>query len=301
MAIDQSFQPSVRNVRKRRATTSRGWRFLRVVETCVVYGVIIAGAVGFLLPFYWMILTSIKADRELFIWPPTLIPHTLELYHYGRALQEVPIALYFSNTAYLTTLNVIGSLLACTLVAFGFARYPAPGSRVLFVLVLATMMLPYQVTMIPLFLVFRQLGWVDTFKPLWVPAFFGNAFLIFLLRQFFVTVPTELFDAARIDGCSEFGQYWRIMLPLSKPVLTTVTIFQFQWTWNDFLYPLIYINSQEKKTLALGLQDFYKTQTTVAWQELMATSIIMVLPMVLLFFFLQRYFIEGVTLTGLKG
>ena len=277
------------------------YRALRLLETSLVHVILVIGALAFIFPFYWLIITSIKSNAELFIWPPTLIPRTVELFHYGDALQEVPILRYMGNSTYLTVLNLIGVLISSSLVAFGFTRYQAPGSRILFAALLATMMLPHHVTMIPLFLVFRALGWVDTFRPLWVPAFLGNAFFIFLLRQFFVSIPSELFDAARIDGSSEFGQYWRIMLPLSKPALTTVAIFQFQWTWNDFLNPLIYINSQSKKTIALGLQDFYKSQTTVEWQQLMAASVLMVAPVVLVFFFLQRYFIEGIALTGLKG
>lgn len=271
-------------------------------ETLLVYIIVAAGALAFIFPFYWMIITSVKPNSELFVWPPTLWPRQFEFNHYADALAEVPIIRYLGNTFYLTALNVIGSLLSCSLVAFAFARYEGvPGSRLLFGVLLATMMLPTYVTMIPLFLVFKQLGWVGSLKPLWVPAFFGNAFLIFLLRQFFKSIPNELFDAARIDGASEFAQYWRIMLPLSKPALATVAIFQFQWTWNDFLFPLIYINSQANKTIALGLQDFYKSQQTVEWQQLMAASVIMVLPVALLFFLLQRYFIEGITLTGLKG
>ena len=282
-------------------TYGRPHRLLRRLETLLVYIVIIAGAAAFLFPFYWLVITSVKPDAELFLWPPTLIPHDVEWYHYRDALEAVPILRYMGNSVYLTVLNIIGVVLSCSLVAYGFARYDVPGSRVLFFLLIATMMLPVYVTMIPLFLVFRQLDWVNTFKPLWVPAFFGNAFYIFLLRQFFKGIPTDLFDAARIDGCSEFGQYWRIMLPLTKPALTTVAIFQFQHTWNDFLFPLIYINSQDKKTIALGLQDFYKTQTDVSWQQLMATSTMMVLPVIIVFFLLQRYFIEGIALTGIKG
>ena len=277
------------------------YRSLRLTETLSVHVVVLAGALFFAFPFYWLIITSLKTDAQLFIWPPALIPSPVELKHYGEALQAVPLVRYFGNSLYLAVLNVVGVLISCSLVAYAFARYKAPGSRVLFAVLLATMMLPAHVTMIPLFLVFRGLDWVDTLRPLWVPAFLGNAFFIFLLRQFFMSIPLELFDAARIDGCSEFGQFWRIMLPLSKPALTTVAIFQFQFTWNDFLGPLIYINSQDKKPLALGLQDFYKTQNTVEWQQLMAASVMMVLPVVLLFFFLQRYFIEGIALTGLKG
>jgi multiple sugar transport system permease protein len=275
-------------------------RVMRAVGLLALYAVVAAGAILFVFPFYWMIITSVKSNAQLFVFPPTLIPNPVEFQHYADALKTAPLPLYFANTIYLTALNLIGSLFSCSIVAYAFARYDVPGSRVLFAVLLATMMLPYHVTMIPLFIVFRTLGWVDTFRPLWVPAFFGNAFLIFLLRQFFRSIPPELFDAARIDGCSEFGQYWRVMLPLSKPALTTLAIFQFQWTWNDFLPPLIYISSQSKKTIALGLQDFYKTNM-VEWQQLMAASTFMVLPVVLMFFFLQRYFIEGIALTGIKG
>lgn len=281
-------------------TSFSSWRALHLVSVLVLHVVVTAGAVLFAFPFYWLIITSVKSDAQLFVFPPELIPNPIELTHYSDALKAVPLPRYFGNTFYLTVLNVVGSMFSCSLVAYAFARYEVPGSRVLFGILLATMMLPHHVTMIPLFLVFRALNWVDTLRPLWVPSFFGNAFLIFLLRQFFKTLPPELFDAARIDGCSEFGQYWRITLPLSKPALTTLAIFQFQWTWNDFLGPLIYISSQSKKTLALGLQDFYKTHT-VEWQQLMAASTLMVLPVILLFFFLQRYFIEGIALTGLKG
>ncbi|OQA47118.1 MAG: L-arabinose transport system permease protein AraQ [Chloroflexi bacterium ADurb.Bin325] len=277
------------------------YRVLRPLGTLLLHIVLIAGGLLFVFPLYWLVTTSLKSDAQLFVFPPPLIPNPFIFTHYGEALKSVPLLpVYFLNTAMLTGLNLAGALISCTMVAYAFARYNAPGSRILFALLLATMMLPGQVTMIPLFLVFRGLGWIGTFRPLWVPAFFGNAFLIFLLRQFFSSIPKELFDAARIDGCGEFGQFWRIMLPLTKPALTTLAIFQFQWTWNDFMGPLIYISKQNMKTIALGLQDFYKTNS-VLWQQLMAASTLMVLPIVLLFFFLQRYFIEGIALTGLKG
>jgi multiple sugar transport system permease protein len=277
------------------------WRITRSLKSVLLHLVVAAGALLFVFPFYWLVTTSFKSNQQLFVFPPALIPWPIEFFHYADALKTAPLLpTYFLNTAMLTALNVAGSIFSCTLVAYAFAHYKAPGSRILFGLLLATMMLPAQVTMIPVFLIFRGLGWIDTLRPLWAPSFFGNAFLIFLLRQFFISIPSELFDAAKIDGCSEFGQYWRIMLPLCKPALTTLAIFQFQWTWNDFLSPLIYINSQAKKTIALGLQDFYKTNS-VEWQQLMAASTLMVLPVVLLFFFLQRYFIEGIALTGIKG
>ncbi|MCC9079019.1 carbohydrate ABC transporter permease [Litorilinea aerophila] len=259
-----------------------------------------AGALLFIVPFYWMVTTSVKTSAQLFVFPPALIPNPVELHHYAQALETVPLARYFANTVYLTGLNLAGTLISCTLVAFAFARYEVPGSRLWFGLLLATMMLPYHVTMIPLFVAYSKVGWTNTFRPLWIEAFFGNAFYIFLLRQFFRTIPNELFDAGKIDGCSEFDLYQRIMLPLAKPALITVTIFQFQHTWNEFLRPLIYINKQSMKPLSLGLQDFYAAYS-VEWQQLMAASTLMVLPVVLLFFFLQRYFIEGIALTGLKG
>ena len=270
------------------------------IRLILLYVVVVSGAILFTVPLYWMITTSVKTDAQLFMFPPPLIPHPIELNHYVEAMQTVPLGRYFANTVYLAVLNLIGTLFSSSIVAYAFARYEVPGSRLLFAVVLATMMLPFHITLIPLFLIFSKLGWVDTFKPLWVESFFGIAFFIFLLRQFFKTIPAELFDAATIDGCSEFAMYWRIMLPLVKPALTTVAIFQFQQTWNDFLRPLIYINNQQMKPLSLGLQDFYKTHD-VEWQQLMGASTLMVLPLVIGFFFLQRYFIEGIALTGLKG
>jgi multiple sugar transport system permease protein len=300
MAANKSFPVSMPGSRAAGSGLS-SWRIMRTLGPVLLYVLVIAGALLFVFPFYWLVTTSVKSNTQLFVFPPALLPRPIEFFHYADALKTAPLLpTYFLNTAMLTALNVVGAMFSCTLVAYAFARYKVPGSRILFGLLLATMMLPAQVTMIPVFLIFRALGWIDTFRPLWVPAFFGNAFLIFLLRQFFTSIPSELFDAAKIDGCSEFGQYWRIMLPLCKPALTTLAIFQFQWTWNDFLTPLIYINSQSKKTIALGLQDFYKTNS-VEWQQLMAASTLMVLPVLLLFFFLQRYFIEGIALTGIKG
>lgn len=301
MATDRSLDhfDAVTGQGPRHATwAKRLWRWLSMF---LLHGAVIAGAILFLAPFYWMLTTSLKTDAQLFTFPPPLIPNPVEWSHYGDALNAVPLVRYFGNTLYLTILNVVGTLLSSSFVAFGFARYShVRGSRWLFALVLATMMLPFHITMIPLFIIYSKLGWVNTFRPLWIEAFFGGAFFIFLLRQFFRTIPTELFDAARIDGASEFGQYWRIMVPLAKPALTAVAIFQFQGTWNEFLRPLIYINRQAMKPLSLGLQDFYKTNT-VEWQQLMAASVLMVLPVVLVFFFLQRYFIRGIALTGMKG
>ncbi|HOM80994.1 MAG TPA: ABC transporter permease subunit [Armatimonadota bacterium] len=220
--------------------------------------------------------------------------------NYRRALRYIPFWRYVGNSVYLVILNILGQVLACSLVAYAFARLRFYGRDVLFALLLATMMLPGQVTMIPVFLIFKSLGWYDTLKPLWVGAWFGSAFYIFLLRQFFLGIPTDLEDAAKIDGCGFFGLYWRIMLPLVRPALATVAIFTFMSTWNDFMGPLIYIGREELSPLALGLFQF-RSEHGGEWGMMMAASTLMTLPVVVIFFLAQRYFIQGVTLTGMGG
>jgi multiple sugar transport system permease protein len=187
------------------------------------------------------------------------------------------------------------------LIAYGFARIRWPGRDVVFALTLATMMIPFPVIMVPVFAIFRELGWVGSFKPLWVPAWFGSAFNIFLLRQFFRTIPTELSDAARIDGCSELGIFWNVVVPLSKPALAVVALFHFMYVWNDFLGPLIYLTDQKMFTLSLGLQFYQSQHGGTEWNLLMAASTLIVLPLIVVFFFTQRSFIQGISLTGLKG
>jgi ABC-type glycerol-3-phosphate transport system permease component len=207
---------------------------------------------------------------------------------------------YVLNSAYLAALTIVGQLLSCSLVAYGFARLRWPGREALFGVLLATMMLPHQVTMIPVFLIYKALGWYNTLKTLWVPSFLGSAFFIFMLRQFMKGIPTDLEDAAKIDGCSLLGIYWRIVLPLVKPALAAVAIFTFMGTWNDFMGPLIYVNDQRLYPLALGLFDF-RTLHGGDFGLLMAASTLMTLPVVAVFFLAQKYFIQGVTLTGMKG
>jgi multiple sugar transport system permease protein len=224
--------------------------------------------------------------------------------NYSDALDFLPKEthrglLYLWNTVYVTLLSILGTLLSSSLVAYSFARLRWPGRDALFVVLLATMMLPGAVTMIPVYLIFRGLGWIDTLRPLWVPSFFAGAFAVFLLRQFFMTIPTDLEDAAKIDGCSYFGIYWRIMLPLIKPALAALTIMTFLASWNDFMRPLIYINSPEKMPLAYALQLFQGAHVT-EFGLLMAASTLVILPVLAIFFFTQRYFIQGITLTGLK-
>lgn len=262
--------------------------------------VLIALGITFFMPLAWLISTSLKADTQIFVWPPRLWPDPIMWSNYPKALQYIDFWMYTRNTLYVTGLNVLGVVFSSALVAYGFSKIAWRGRDVVFVLVLSTLMLPFQVTMIPVFVLFKSLGWVGSFKPLIIPAFFGNAFGIFMLRQFFMTIPPELSDAARIDGCSEFGIFTRIVMPLSKAALSTLGVFVFMWTWRDFLGPLIYLQNEQQYTLALGLRHFL-TQHGAEWAMLMAASTVVSLPMIVIFFLAQRTFIQGITLTGIKG
>lgn len=253
----------------------------------------------FALPLFWLISTSLKPNAEIFVFPPKWIPSSPFWGHYKTAVEFIPFFQYLYNTLIICAFSVVGAVLSSSLVAYGFSRIEWPERDRLFMVVIATMMIPFAVVMIPLFIVFKNLGWMDTFLPLTVPTFFGPAFFIFLLRQFFLTIPLELSDAARIDGASELFIYSRIILPLAKPALAVVALFQFINSWNDFLGPLIYLRSEERYTLALGLQQFRSALLT-EWGGLMAASTLVTLPIVILFFFAQRTFIQGISLTGLK-
>jgi len=220
--------------------------------------------------------------------------------NYPRALKTFPFLLYTRNTLYIAILVVIGTLLSASIVAYGFSRIQWPGRDIVFILVLATMMLPDQALVLPRFIMFRHLGWIGSFKPLIVPSFFGTAFDIFLLRQFFLTLPGELSDAARIDGCSELGILWRIIAPLSKPALATVALLTFIWAWLDFMGPLVYLNDENMYTLALGLAAFLGRHGA-DWSGLMAAGTVVIAPIIVVFFFAQRTFIRGIALTGMKG
>ncbi|NLA58346.1 MAG: carbohydrate ABC transporter permease [Firmicutes bacterium] len=254
----------------------------------------------FALPLFWLISTSLKPNSEIFIFPPRWFPSEAFWGHYRTAIEFIPFFRYLFNTLYICALSVIGSVVSCSLVAYGFSRIEWPERDALFMVLIATMMIPFAVTMIPLFIIFNRLRWINTFRPLIVPTYFAPAFYVFLLRQFFLTIPLELSDAARIDGASEFYIYLRIILPLAKPALAVVALFQFIGSWNDFLGPLIYLRSTEKYTLALGLQQFRSALLT-EWGGLMAASTLVTLPIIVLFFFTQRTFIQGISLTGLKG
>jgi ABC-type glycerol-3-phosphate transport system permease component len=268
----------------------------RVLSTSIL--VFTAGL--FLTPLIWMISSSLKPTYAVLAVPPTLLPNPVKWSNYPEALSIVPFGRFMLNSLFVSVVTVIGHLFSCTLIAYGFARLRAPGRDALFWVVLATMMLPYPVTMVPTFMLFHALGWIDTFLPLTVPAFFGSPFYIFLLRQFFLTLPPELEDAARIDGANTLQIITRIVVPLSGPAMATVAIFTFQATWNDFLGPLIYLGNQRLFTVTLGLNQFRQSYTT-DWAYLMAASLVTMLPIVVIFLIGQKYFVQGIALTGMKG
>ena len=267
----------------------------------ITYLIIALCSVVILIPVLWMLSTSLKENSEVFLFPPRWIPKTLNWDNFIKGLTFLPFARYFANTSLITFGAVIGQMVSAPMVAFAFARLRARHKETIFVLILATMMLPWQVTMIPLFIWFKNFGLIDTFVPLILPNFFGGAFYIFLLRQFFLTISPELMDAAKIDGCGYFAIFFRIYLPLSKPALATVAIFTFMGNWNDFMGPLVYLSKNDNWTLTLGLSRFTGMYGNTAWNLLMAASLITVLPCIILFFFAQRYFIQGIVITGVKG
>jgi len=272
------------------------------VEKVVTYLLLTLGASIISIPFFWMLSTSLKSQMDVYIFPPKWIPNPIMWENYHQVFTLWPFWDYVSNSVFVAAGNIAGKLVASALAGYGFARLRAPGRDLIFVILLSTMMLPGQVTLIPQFILFSKIGWIDTFKPLVVPAFFMGAFYTFLLRQFFLTISSELEDAARIDGCNSFQLFYRIMLPLSTPALAIVAIFEFQARWNDFFTPLIYLNSQSKRTLALALQYFQGSEGVLPQLHLlMAASFLSMLPVLLLFTLAQRYFVQGIVFTGIKG
>lgn len=271
------------------------------------YGTLLALAITFLLPFYWMLSSAIKNDTQVYTVPPVLIPNPQFWNNFWDAWNSENFNLFTFNTVVRYAIPAtVGTVLSSALVAYSFSRIQWIGRDALFAVVLATLMIPNWVRLVPLFIIFKQLHWLNTFLPLVVPHFFGNAFFIFLLRQFFLSIPSELSDAARIDGANELQTMFRIILPLSVPALAVVTLFTFMDSWNDYLGPLIYVNIEEKWVLALGVQRLRNAvseigNTKLAYPYLMAVSSIITLPIFLAFFFAQRTFIEGISLTGLKG
>jgi multiple sugar transport system permease protein len=274
----------------------------RLARLCLYIALSVITAV-YIFPLFWMVSTSLKTLPQIAQFPPLLFPKTPIWMNYPDALTFLPFHLFFRNTMIIAVFYIAGNLISATFIAYGFARMRFPGREVLFIILVSTMMIPMIVRLIPLFLIFKRLGWINTFYPLIVPEFFGNPFFIFLVRQFYRTIPMDISDAARLDGCSELGIWWRMMIPLSKPVLAAVVIFAFQRVWNDFLAPLIYLNKTEMKTLSLGLQAFTggTGEAVQLYNLLMAACTTFVFPMIILFLFAQKYFIRGIVVTGMKG
>lgn len=284
-------------VRSRNSWLSRLQRGL--FET-VYYGVLCLLAIIFALPLVWMISTSLKAEAQVIAMPPQWIPDPIVWSNYPTMWNAYPFDLFYINSVKIAAYNVIGVVFFASLAAYAFARIRFWGRDTVFSILLSTLMIPGVVTLIPLYIIFRNMGWIDTHYPLWVPGILSNVTSIFLLRQFFLTLPQELEDAARIDGCTNFGTYWRIMLPQVKPALATIGIFTFLGSWNSFLAPLIFINSLEKQTLPLGL-SLFQTEFYTSVALTMAAATIVTAPVVILFFFAQRYFVHGIALTGING
>jgi multiple sugar transport system permease protein len=272
----------------------------RILNTALTFLALGAVSVVMLLPLYLMLLISVRPADKAFTFPPDLWFTYFTLDNYPEALfRLLPFSMFLKNTVIIATAVIIGEILSCSLVAYGFARFRFPGRDALFIVLLATLLMPFVVRLVPLFILFQKLGWINTFLPLIVPSFFGTPFFIFLMRQFFLTIPPELVDAARIDGASELGIWWRIMLPLSKPALAAVAIFAFQNTWNDFLGPLVFLQKAEVRTIILGLYGLMGM--FVEWHLVMAAVVAAVLPLIAVFFIFQRFFVQGITVSGLKG
>jgi ABC-type glycerol-3-phosphate transport system permease component len=280
------------------------WRQSRTVRARISQSIIFlflaVASVLFVAPVVWMFVSALKPNLQIF--DGRWIPQTWDWSNFSTAWREAPFGAYARNTLIVSCVGVAGNVLSSSLVAYSFARLRWPGREVVFITVLATMLIPGIVLFVPQFILWSKLGFVDTWVPLTVPAWFGSPFYIFLLRQFYRGIPSDLTDAARIDGAGEFRIWWQIVMPLARPALTAVAIFAFTGAWEDFFGPLIYLSTESKFTLQLGLQVFEASGGGIPqWNYLMAVGFIIMLPVIALFFVGQRYFIEGVTLTGLKG
>jgi len=290
--IMASTTPQVKNA----ASSKRGG----MIGRACVHLILLAGSFFFLFPLVWMVSTSLKPVDRTMMLPPQWIPDPFQWGNYADAVKYVDFALYTRNSLFVCVLSVVGTVLSSALAAYGFSRIEWKGRDAFFLLTISTMMIPFPILMVPLYGVFRGLHWIGTLKPLWVPAFFGSAFNIFLLRQFFMGIPKDLSEAARIDGCSELRIWATVILPLAKPALAVVALFQFIYNWNDFLGPVLFLTRQEDYTLALGLQFFQSQNGGTQWHLLMAASTLTALPIFLLFFFAQKTFIRGIAMSGLK-
>ncbi|MEM7535210.1 MAG: carbohydrate ABC transporter permease [Chloroflexota bacterium] len=270
-----------------------------------LYAMAIFLALIFMFPFFWTVMSSLKSPQEINTFPPTFTPEIPQWGNYPRVLEMQPFLRWFWNSTFVVLMTTTGTILTSSLVAYSFARFRYRGREFIFIVTLGTMMIPAQVTLIPQFVLFHRLGWINTLYPLWVPFWFGGtAFAIFLIRQFIMTLPRELDEAALIDGASYWQIFWRILIPLCKPVIATIGVITFIASWNDFVNPLIYLQLREKFTLAVGL-NYFKSQPEMAGEPtehlLMAASVMVIAPVIILFFTTQRYFVQGIALSGIKG
>jgi ABC-type glycerol-3-phosphate transport system permease component len=285
---------------------SRIAAYRRSIRRVALYTLVNILALSFMFPFLWSILTSLKAPHEVIVFPPQIFPERPRFENYRIVFEEVPFAAFYLNTTIVAVMSTIGAVVSTILVSFGFSRKRFPGRNILFFVVLSTMMLPGEVTLIPQFLLFKSFGWLDTFYPLVVPSYFGSAFAIFLMRQFFMTIPMDFDEAAMLDGASSLRILFTVLLPLMRPAAITVAILSFLGSWGDFFHPLIYLNTTEKLTLSVGLRWFsqgpmYAEAAEPKDQLLMAASLMSAVPCVVLFFLAQRYFVEGMVMSGIKG
>lgn len=278
----------------------RSAKMLRIGRWFLLYLLLITLGLLFTFPFYWMVSTSLKAPGHIYVNPPEWIPNPLYFANYPETWQKLPFGRFIQNSIVITVLATIGYVLSSTMAGYAFARLQFKGRNVYFALLLSTLMLPGQVTLIPQFILYKNLGWLDTFLPLIVPAFFGSAFYTFLLRQFFLTLPKDLDEAAIIDGANRFQILWKILVPLAKPAIATVTVFSFIYNWNDFFGPLIYLTRQENMTLAVGLQLF-RGQYDTDYAHMMAGATVAIAPILVIFFIAQDFFVQSIALTGIKG
>lgn len=301
-------QQAVRLTARDRAAT--GYRLGRLSQRTLIYLLVIIGAAVSMIPFFWTVVSSGKDINELYRYPPTWWPEQmLFARNYAEIFDVVPFARWLFNTAVITVLSLVGTIISATLVAYGFARFRVPGKELFFFITLSTMMMPVEVTLIPTYLLFKEFKWIDTWYPLWIPSWFGGgAFNIFLMRQFMMNIPFDLDEAAKLDGASSWRILWQIMVPLCKPAIATLATLGFISNWNNFLGPLIFLNSEEKYTVAVGLRYF---QSAVAGGAgavsrpqdhlLMGAALMVALPCLILFFIGQKYFVQGIVTTGIKG
>jgi multiple sugar transport system permease protein len=273
---------------------------LRIARYVALYVLLCALAVIMVFPFAWMVSTSFKTDADALQYPPKFIPDPITPHAYSNLFKVMPFGLFYFNSTKITVLVLVGQVFVASLAGYAFAKLRFVGSGVCFAIVLGSMMVPAMINIIPLYLMFKTFGWLNSHYPLILPRILQASFGTFLMRQFYMTVPADLDAAARIDGCNGFAIYWRIMMPLSKPVLASLAIFVFMWTWNAFIDSLIYINSQSKMTVTLGLSAL-RSETDARWPTLMAGALLSILPIVITYFFAQKHFVQGITFTGIKG